>query len=62
MSCTNLTFVRESGRSWEGHLTRAKIVSSSLDLDVTCSSSLTQLAMALAATKVTRFKKAAGQN
>ena len=34
---------------------------SSLDLDVTCSNSLTQLAMALAATKVSRFKKAAGQ-
>ena len=34
----------------------------SLDLDVTCSSSLTQLAMALAATKVSRFKSAAGQN
>ena len=43
---TNLIFVREwheSGRSREGHLTRAKkfSFSSSLDLDVTCSSSLT---------------------
>ena len=37
-------------------------ISSSLDLDVTCSSSLTQLAMALAATKVSRFKRAEGQN
>ena len=56
--------VRESGRSREGHSTRANnfSFSSSLDLDVTCSSSLTQLAMALAATKVSRFKKAAGQN
>ena len=45
------------------HSTRAKNVSfsSSLDLDVTCSSSLTQLAMALAATKVSRFKRAPGQ-
>ena len=36
-------------RSREGHLTRAKkfSFSSSLDLDVTCSNSLTQLAMAL---------------
>ena len=40
----------ESGRSREGHLTRAKhfSFSSSLDLDVTYSSSLTQLAMVLA--------------
>ena len=54
----------ESGRSQEGHSTRANnfSISSSLDLDVTCSSSLTQLAMALAATKVSRFEKAAGQN
>ena len=46
------------------HLTRAKKFSfpSSLDLDVTCSSSLTQLAMVLAATEVSRFKGAAGQN
>ena len=46
------------------HLTRAKnfCISSSLDLDVTCSSSLTQLAMVLAATEVSRFKRAAGQN
>ena len=63
---TNLTFVCdvcESGRSREGHLTRAKnfSFSSSLDLDVTCSSSLTQLAMVLAATKVSRFKRTAGQ-
>ena len=36
--------------------------SSSLDLDVTCSSSLTQLAVALATTKVSRFERAAGQN
>ena len=56
--------VRESGRSREVHSTRANNFSffSSLDLDVTCSSSLTQLAMALAATKVSRFKKPAGQN
>ena len=56
--------VCESGRSQEGHLTRAKFfsLSSSLDLDVTYSSSLTQLAMVLAATKVSRFKRAAGQN
>ena len=65
--CTNLTVVcdvRESGRSREGHLTRDNNVSlsSSLDLDVMCSSSLTQLAMVLAATKVSRFKRAAGQN
>ena len=47
----------------KGHLTRAKKISfsSSLDLDVTCSSSLTELAMALAATKVSRFERAAGQ-
>ena len=56
--------VCESGRSQEGHSTRANnfSISSSLDLDVTCSSSLTQLAIALAATKVSRFEKAAGQN
>ena len=42
--------VRESGRSREGHSTRANNFSSSLDLDVTYSCSLTQLAMALAAT------------
>ena len=55
---TNLTFVCdvrdvcESGRSREGHLTRAKNVSlsSTLDLDIMCSSSLTQLAMVLTAT------------
>ena len=54
--------VSTSGRSREGHLTRAKkfSFSSSLDLDVTCSSSLTQLAMVLAATTVSRFKRAAG--
>ena len=53
----------------EGHgkpFDRATIFSfsSSLDLDVTCSSSLTQLGMVLdlAATKVSRFKRAAGQN
>ena len=55
--------VHESGRSREGHSTRANnfSFSSSLDLDVTCSSLLTQLAMALAATKVRRFKSAVGQ-
>ena len=50
---TNLTVVREYEREvTRSHLTRAKkfSFSSSLDLDVTCSSSLTQLAMALAAT------------
>ena len=56
--------VSTSGRSREGHLIRAKnfYFSSSLDLDVTCSSSLTQLAMVQAATKVNRFERAAGQN
>ena len=61
--------VCESGGSREGHLTRAHLTraknlsfSSSLDLDVTCSSLLTQLAMVLAATKVSRFKRAAGPN
>ena len=45
------------------HSTKAKnfSFSSSLDLDVACSSSLTQLAMVLAATKVSCFKKAAGK-
>ena len=48
--------MRESGKSREGHSTRANNFSfaSSLDLDVTCSSSLTQLAMLLAATKVAK--------
>ena len=44
--------------SREGHLTQAKDFSS-LDLDVTCISSL---AMVLAATKVSRFKRVEGQN
>ena len=46
--------MRESGRSREGHSTRANnfSFSSSLDLDITCSSSLSQLAMVVAATKV----------
>ena len=50
--------VRESGRSREGHSTRANnfSFSSLLDLNVTCSSSLTQLAMALAAAKVSCFE------
>ena len=57
-------FVHESGRSQEGHSTRANkfSFSSSLDLDVMYSSSQTQLAMTLAATKVSRFKKVAGKN
>ena len=64
----NKAAVSESGSSREAeHSTRANnfSFSSSLDLDVTCSSSLTQLAMVLAATKVSRFKRherAAGQN
>ena len=64
LSYTNLTVVRESGRSREGHSTRANnfSFSSSLDLDVTCSSSLSQLAMVVAATKVSRLKRAAGRN
>ena len=45
------------------HSTRATnfSFSGSLVLDVTCSSSLTQLAMALAATTLSRFKREAGQ-
>ena len=55
--------VRESGKSREEHSTHANNFScfSSLDLVITCSSSLTQLAIALAATKVSRFTKAAGR-
>ena len=55
--------VCESGRSREGHLTRAKNVSlsSSLDLNVTYSSSLTQLAMVPAATTVSCFKGRRGR-
>ena len=55
------TFVCEVTGS---HLTRAKTFSfsSSLDLDITRSSPLTQPAMALAATKIIGLKTAVGQN
>ena len=59
---TKLTFVCESGRSREAVRPELKTFLFLHRWTWTCSSSLTQLAMALAATKVSRFKRAAGQN